>query len=327
MSYPERKVFFNSDENGITLLSVGIHSLLRTTDPTKKLWIFVAHNQTFADLGYCERIREIVSKFDFASVEFGNLTPILEQYPESFNKIKFKAMMWGFPLCEKILPPDVTGTIVYLDMDIVVMKDLEELYSMDLKSLGMVAAAVDESKREEIPRILETGEWPEAAGNGFNNAIHVVDLDAFRAAHYTDRIIEWREKHKDAYFTDQDAQNVVYGDKTVRIPIKWNYTDGWLERIFKLNPFAKTWRVFPKKDVLEAILNPSIIHYIGTRKPTSWTHRPERKIYRRYLNELGIIQNDKLPGETPLKKVVAKLFDVYHAFLRLYVRLLAAKAV
>lgn len=325
--YPDRKVFFNSDENSITLLSVGIYSLLKTTDPTKKLWIFVAHNQTFADLGYCERIREIVSKFDFAVVEFGNLTPILEQYPETFNLTKFKAMMWGFPLCEKILPPDVMGNIVYLDMDIVVKKDLEELYTMDLKSRGMVAASVDESKREELPHLLAAKDWPEAAGYGFNNAIQVVDLDVFRAAHYTDQIIAWREKHKAEYFTDQDAQNVVYGDKTLRIPMKWNYTDGWLERILKQNPFAKTWRVFPKQEVLHAILDPSIIHYVGQRKPTSWTHRPERKIYRQYLNELGIIKDDKLPGETPLKKLQAKFFDVYHAFLRFYVRLLATKAV
>lgn len=320
MAYPDRKVFFNSDENSITLLKVGVYSLLKTTDPTKRLLIFIAHNQTFADLGYCEELKAIVGKFEFAEVMFGNLTPTLEQYPETFNLTKFKAMMWGFPLCERILPADMGGKIVYLDMDIVVAKDLEELYTMDLK--GNVAASIDESKREELPHLLAAGDWPEAAGLGFNNAIQVVDLDDFRKHHYTEKIIEWREKHKHEYFTDQDAQNVVYGERTMRIPVKWNYTDGWLERVIKLNPFAEKWRVFPVKDVLEAILDPMIIHYIGQRKPTNWTHRPERKIYRKYMNELGLIENDKLPGETPMKKLIALLFDVYHAFLRAYARVL-----
>ena len=320
--YPERKVFFNTDENGITLLSVGLYSLLKTADPTKRLWIFIAHNQEFADLGYVERLRAIVAKFDFAEIAFGNLTPVLEQYPDTFNVVKFKAMMWGFPLCEKILPPDLTGNIVYLDMDIVVRKDLEELYSLDLRGRGMLAASVDESERGELPHLLAAKDWPEAAGRGFNNAIQVVDLDAFRAGHYTDRIIAWREKHRKEFFTDQDAQNVVYGERTLRIPVKWNYTDGWLERVPKLNPFAKRWRVFPPRDVLEAILDPCIIHYIGQRKPTSWTHRPERKVYRRYMNELGLLENDVLPGETRARRVVALFFDGYHALLRAYVRLL-----
>lgn len=320
--YPERKVFFNTDENSITLLSVGVYSLLKTADPSKRLWIFIAHNQTFADLGCIERIRAIVARFSFAEVSFGNLTPVLEQYPHSFNVVAFKAMMWGFPLCEKILPPDLGGNIVYLDMDIVVKKDLEELYSLDLKGRGLLAASVDESEREELPHLLAAGDWPKAAGRGFNNAIQVVDLDAFRAGHYTDRIVTWREKHRKEFFTDQDAQNVVYGERTLRIPIKWNYTDGWLERIPKLNPFAKQWRVFPPRDVLEAILDPAIIHYIGQRKPTSWTHRPERKIYRQYMDELGLLADGVLPGETSVRRFVAALFDVYHMLLRAYVRFL-----
>ena len=319
-----RQVFFNTDEKGITLLSVAVFSLLKTTDPSKPLTIFVAHNQTFADLGYRERISAIVGRFPFASVLFGNLTPVLEKYAATFESCKEKVMMWGFPLCEKILPPDMTGNIVYLDMDIVVTRDLEELYALDLKSRNMIAAAVDESKRENLPYLLATHEWPESAGNGFNNAISVVDLDAFRREHLTDRMLEWRGRHRSHHYTDQDAQNVIYGDRTLRLPIKWNYTDGWLERILKYNPFAKEWRVFPPNDVLEAILSPCIIHYIGWRKPTSWTHRPERKIYRRLMDELGLIENGTLPGETPARRLLAFLFDGYHALLKLYVLLLLA---
>ena len=317
-----RQVFFNTDEHGITLLSVSVYSLLRTSDPSKPITVFIAHNQAFADLGYPERIRKIVGRFPFASVLFGNLSPVLEQYAATFEDCKTKVMMWGFPLCEKILPPDMTGNIVYLDMDIVVRKDLEELYSLDLKSKGMIAAAVDESKRENLPYLLATGEWPEAAGYGFNNAVNVVDLDAFRREHLTDRMLAWRDRHRSHHFTDQDAQNVIYGDRTLRLPIKWNYTDGWLERLVKLNPFAREWRVFPPRDVLEAILDPCVIHYIGWRKPTSWTHRPERRIYRRMMDELGLIENGTLPGETPVRRLVAVLFDVYHAGLKLYARLL-----
>lgn len=231
--------------------------------------------------------------------------------------------MWGFPFCDKLIPPEMSGNIVYIDLDMVVMQDLAELYDMDLKSEGLIAAAVNESARENLPHLL-AAEWPDSAGIAFNNATCVVNLDAFRAEHISDKILSWKSKYLDKHYTDQDAQNVVYGARTRRIPMKWNYTDGWLERIIKLNPFAQKWRVFPPREVLGAILHPCIIHYIGPRKPDVYNHRPERKVFRKLMCELGLIENNTLRGETTYNKVVALFFDGYHFMLKLYARMLFA---
>lgn len=312
-----RQVFFNSDEKGITLLSVAVYSLLKSNDPSCPISIFIAHSLAFAESGCRERIRAIVSRFSFAQVTFLDYTPVQETYGKMF-----RPLLWAFPLCDKLLPQTVTGTIVYLDIDMLIRKDLGELFALDLKAEHCLAAAVNESRREHRRYLVDAG-WPEAAGYSFNNATTVLDLDAFRAEKLSDRMIEWFKGHaKTAVNLDQDAQNVIYGDRTKRIHPKWNYTDGWLERILKFNPFAREWRVFPPRDVLEAILDPCIIHYIGRHKPTSWTHRPERKIYRRMMNELGLIEGNRLPDETPARQFVAAFFDLYHAALRLYVRLL-----
>ena len=76
------------------------------------------------------------------------------------------------------------------------------------------------------------------------------------------------------------------------------------------------------KESIEAILDPSIVHYIGRRKPTSWTHRPERRLYRQMMNELGLLPNGRLPGETASKIVIGWFFDAYHALLKGYAHLL-----
>lgn len=314
-------MFINSDARGLTLLAVAVYSLLKTSDPSKPITVFIAHDQEFLDRGCAARIREIAARFPFASVLFGNLTPVLAQYPDVFAPGLEKAMMWAFPLCERLLPADMTGNIVYLDLDMVIRKDLGELYDMDLARDGMIAAAVSESRRENLPYLI-AAEWPESAGYAFNNATCVVDLDQFRREHLTDRMLAWRRRHRDHHYTDQDAQNVAYGSRTKRLHPKWNYTDGWLERIVKQNPFAREWRVFPPREILEAILDPSIIHYIGPRKPTAWTHRPERRLYRSLMNELGLLGNGRLPGETVPRILLGWLFDAYHSVLRLYARLL-----
>lgn len=313
----KRQVFFNSNAQGLSLLSVALYSLLKQNDPSNPVTVFIAHDRSFADSGCDGRIREIAARFPFASVVFLDYTPCAQQYGPVFASI-----LWAFPLCDKILPNSVTGSILYLDIDMLIRCDLGELFDIDLKGRNLMAAAVSESHRGDRPDLVAAG-WPEEAGISFNNATTLIDLDRFRAERASDRMIAWYRAHyKTVKCQDQDAQNVIYGAQTLRLPPKWNYTDGWLERISKLNPFAREWRVFPPHEMLEAIVNPCIIHYIGPRKPTSWTHRPERRIFRRAMDELGLIENGRLPGETPLRRLVGMLFDTYHAVLKLYARLL-----
>ena len=312
-----RQVFFNSDGRGVTLLAVAVYSLLKNNASGRRISLFVAYDRTFAETGCIERIQAIVDRFPDAEVTFLDYAPISARYGELF-----RPMLWAFPLCDKLLPADINGKIIYIDIDMMVRKDLGELFDLDLASGGFVAAAVNESRREHRRYLIESG-WPESAGYSFNNATTVLDLDVFRRERMSDQIIDWYRRYaKVAVNLDQDAQNVIYGDRTLRLPPKWNYTDGWLERLVKQNPFAREWRVFSPKDILEAILDPHIVHFIGRHKPTAWTHRPERKAYRRLMDELGLLENGRLPDETVSRRLVAGLFDVWHALLKAYARLL-----
>ena len=312
-----RQVFFNSNAQGLTLLSVAVYSLLKANRPSCPISVFVAHDSSFADAGCDERIRQIVGRFPFATVEFLDYTPCARKYGPVFAPV-----LWAFPLCDKLLPPSVTGNILYLDIDMLVRHDLGELFDLDLKRRGLMAAAVSESHRADRPDLVAAG-WPESAGDTFNNATTVLDLDRFRAERASDRMIDWyRLNHKAVRCQDQDAQNVVYGAQTLRLPPKWNYTDGWLDRIPKMNPLAREWRVFSPHEMLEAIVDPCVIHYIGPRKPTSWTHRSERQAFRQALAELGLLEGGRLPGETLPRRIVGAAFDAYHAALKLYARLL-----
>ena len=312
-----RQVFFNSNAQGLTLLSVAVYSLLKANRPSCPITVFVAHDRSFADAGCDKRIREIVGRFPFASVQFLDYTPCALRYGPVFTPI-----LWAFPLCDKLLPESVSGNILYLDIDMLVRHDLGELFDLDLKRRNLMAAAVSESHRADRPDLVAAG-WPETAGCTFNNATTVLDLDRFRAERVSDGMIAWYAKHHATVkCQDQDAQNVAYGALTLRLPPKWNYTDGWLDRIPKLNPFAREWRVFSPREMLEAIVDPCVIHYIGPRKPTAWTHRSERQAFRQALVELGLLEDGRLPGETPPKRIAGACFDAYHAVLKLYARLL-----
>lgn len=328
----QRQVFLNSDGNGIDLLVVAVYSLLKHAVSGCPLHIFIAHDASFSARNGQRTLCAVVSRFPFARLTFLDATPLLERHAKVFSNSKsyWSPIIWAAPLCTELLPPEVCGNLVYLDLDEMILTDLEPLYSLDLASEGMIAAAVNESRREHRPYLVETG-WPEEAGYAFNNATMVVDLDAYRRADIPHLILDWFSKHcKTAICVDQDAQNAVLGTRTKRLPLCWNYSDGWLERgLLKCRPWAKEWRVHPKREVLEAILNPKIVHFVGRNKPLYRTHRPERHRYLSLMRELGIplretpCRNEGRPTRPILPaQFEGYLFDIFHGLLRAYARIL-----
>lgn len=318
-----RQVFFNTDARGIVLASVAVHSLLRNADPSRPMTVFVAHEQTFREAGCMRRLEEIVRPFPFARLEFLDAEALMGRHADLFRTElnHWSPVLWAFPLCTEILPADVHGNLVYLDIDMLIRKDLGPLFDLDLAGRGRIAAAVNESRREHRPYLVAAG-WPEAAGYAFNNATLVIDVDAYRREDIPSKLLDWYRRHRDvAKCVDQDSQNAVFGDRTMRIPLKWNYADGWLERgMLKCRPWWREWRVHPRREVLEAILDPAVIHYVGRRKPTGPTHRSERNRYRAEMREIGLIP--EVGGFA--RKAEGLFFDCLHALLRGYARLLLA---
>lgn len=321
----ERQVFFNSDAGGITLLSVALYSLLKTARTDRPLVAYIACGLGFREAGCDRRLLSLAAKFPFARLVFLDFDPLVRKHAALFDSShnRWSPLLWAFPLCTEILPHDVHGNIVYLDIDELVCHDLEALYSLPLREDGFVAAAVNETRRENLPHLLASG-WPEEAGYGFSNATMVVDVDAYRTERIPEKILAWYAVNRDtAIAVDQDSQNAVFGTRTRRLPLKWNYSDGWLERTLKFRPWQREWRVHPREEVVEAILNPCILHFVGTRKPTGFTHRPERKTYHRLLREIGLYHDCFPHPPTFRQRAVEAFFDCYHAVLRRYVRLLS----
>lgn len=317
-------MFFNCTQDGVLPISVAVFSLLRSADPTSPLSIYIAHDAGFVARGAPDRIREIVARFPFASVHFVNVEPLLERHRETLTapKMKWPLMVWAWCFCTELFP-EVTGNLVFLDWDMYVLKDLKPLYELDLKAGDYVTAAVNESRREHRPYLVAAG-WPEAAGYAINTGTQVIDTDTYRRDGILGKILAWYAKYKDVSLcVEQDAINAVAGERIKRLHIKYNFTVGWCDRIMKFNPFRRELRVYPTQDVFAAVVDPTVLHFIGHKKPWRWNHRPYRNLYRRSMEELGFFDRQAY-GETPLRKIVGAFFDFYHVLTRAYARIILA---
>jgi len=315
----QRQVFINCDARFIVPLSVVIHSLLEHNDPTKPIVIHLAHDADFITSDCPTRIRNIVAAFPFARVEFHDFTPIFKQHERAltYEGNPWPPLVWAFPLFTLLLP-DITGNVVYLDADMLIRKDLGELFELDLRKGNWLAAAVNECIHEKHVYLVG---WTDAAGAYFNNGTMVVDADAYRREGVAEQVIKLLADHPNTYYgVDQDVQNVLLGERTLRLPMRWNYHDTWLKQAARRDLAETDWDSHRPIDVLEAVVDPCVIHYMGRFKPWHYTHRPERNPYRAEMKALGLLENGRLPGETALKRIGGFFYDILHAGLKARVR-------
>ena len=111
------------------------------------------------------------------------------------------------------LLPDIVKKIIYLDCDLLVFKDIETLWSIDMENkplaavadLGIMASSKDAKKKEQSLGI-KVGE------PYFNSGMLIVDVEKWREANYADLVKEAAISH-DYQHHDQDALNgVFYGN-------------------------------------------------------------------------------------------------------------------
>lgn len=141
--------------------------------------------------------------------------------------------------------------VLYLDSDLIVLKDINELYSTDVSNYYLAAV---EDKMSFLMRNRIAGmnaEYP-----FINGGVQLMNLANFRKDNLEDLIFE-KLRSNDKY-TDQDVINDICHKKTLSLPLKYNLmlAEG---NIYKDR----------KEELHEARKAPVIIHY--THKP--WIDR------------------------------------------------------
>lgn len=303
MSAGSRHVVFSSDARGVSFLKVAMYSLVRNARPDSHLTVHVIHGgEGFTD-AVRDGLRAVVAKYPFVSIAFHDAEACFARHPGAFEHL----MHFGRMFIGECIPDDVN--VVYLDTDVLVLDDLGPLFDLDMGS--NVFAAVSEAEcRNGVCDPKDCDLFPPGAEFYFNSGVMVINLRVFREGGYLEKAIAWhRENHMRSKLHDQDVLNGISVGKTIRLPLKFNYGDGWLARFMKCGKGDHTWRGNRPDEVLEAIRHPVVVHFVGHKKPWRTCHRPLRRTYHRYMRELGW-----MPPAEPLGNLV---HDVFHWFLRM----------
>lgn len=121
--------------------------------------------------------------------------------------------------------PISVNRAIYLDVDMIVLKDIECLWDMDIDN-HVIAAVIDIHEKVSMPlggikNYKELGIHPDT--KYFNSGLLLVDLHKWREMNVTNLILETIESNKNfVAYPDQYGLNVVFANNWYELNPKWN---------------------------------------------------------------------------------------------------------
>lgn len=179
----------------------------------------------------------------------------------------------------ELLPAEVDKTI-YLDVDIVVLGDIGELWDTDMGDCVLLAAQEANSKISD-PAGLSM--YKELNLNGdtpyFNSGVLVINLKMWRERNYTAKAENFlRTYQKQIQYWDQDVLNAISAGEWGGLSVIWNYR------------LDQTWPGDPQAlctiDLARSHLEARIVHFASAIKP--WQYgalHPATQLYFSLIDE------------------------------------------
>jgi lipopolysaccharide biosynthesis glycosyltransferase len=250
-------------------LYCAIASSLSYLDPSREVDVKVL------DGGIFEESRTVLSRL---MAGFGRSTQ-LQFIP--IDESTFRGATLGpgrshMTYCRILLPRVLDAhRLIYLDCDLLVFRDLSQLFDLELPP-GKVVAAVPDSEtlslKQDSQRIVDAVGLP---GDNiyFNCGVMLMNLDALRDDSFTEKSMDFFKRWKGHYrFWDQSAFNFLLQGRIAELPGHWN---------------RASWR-FDEQDnnKLECVL-----HYTTSAPWLGGKRGPAQMLFERFAAEAGLPVN------------------------------------
>lgn len=229
------------------------------------------------------------------------------------------------PACYRLLLSDILTAydkLLYLDVDIVVCRDVAELYATDLGG-NLFGGIFDRSIRGIVRRRPEYAAL--SAKFGFsdwdryiNTGVLLINLDALRGSGMTHELIR-AAVESSAHFCDQDAINFLCRERILHLPPKWN---------FLTLPTA-----IAEQQAALAGESPAIVHYVGGAKPWNrpetpfgnfwWNHIPVKDGVALWRTMFGVPEASSPCGEGVAVSVIVPVYNAEPYLAQMLVSLAA----
>lgn len=174
---------------------------------------------------------------------------------------------------------DSIKKVIYLDCDVLVLDNIDCIWSLDLLQNALLAApdplCFARSEILEFPRIYKY----------FNSGVMVMNLQKWRTTDLSKKVISYiRDNPEKISFPDQDGLNAIMYNDWGELPMSWNQ----MHYFYKAEIFSSGVDACYVNLMLDAAKAPSIIHFTGADKPwLFFSQHPNKGLYKKYQLKTG----------------------------------------
>lgn len=177
------------------------------------------------------------------------------------------------------LLPEKIDKFIYLDCDLIVNANLEELWKVELGDKPIFA--VQEFRFPYFETAILNHQQLGISPNSkyFNAGVLLIDAEKWRKEEITDQVINYLTLNNEfVRFHDQDGLNVIFANRWGELDPRWNQT-----------PFTEdfgSWKdsPFDEETYKRLLEDPYIIHFATKFKPWNHYSNHNKKIFYKYLD-------------------------------------------
>ncbi|MBR2836624.1 MAG: glycosyltransferase family 8 protein [Coriobacteriales bacterium] len=260
LSLDDVVVIFACNDLYVPFLSVVLQSIGEHINPNRHYDVVVLANQITPQ--NMEILRNQVAEFGIG-IGFLDVSKAFESYKLPIHG-HFKRETYFRLLAPEMLAP--LKKSLYLDCDLVVLRDIAELFDTPVKG-KLLAAARDADTVGQAYGYYEHAKEYLASNVDIDNPLDyfqagvlVLNLEEFRSSFSTAELFELAAS-RHWQWLDQDVLNYLAHDRYTQINMSWNTLMDW-EHIRRERIIAQAPQ-FVQDEYEAARKNPSIVHYAG----------------------------------------------------------------
>ena len=254
-------VLLCSSELYAKYMSVTIASIIEFSNDNRNYDILIFNKEIKDETK--ERIKQMVKEKTNISVRFVKVSGILADYGYNYRDGYSEESFY------RVLAPYILANyekILYFDSDVVVNRDIAELFDVDINNYYCAAArdpdAIMNCKKHNMGRDVYIKEVMGLSNEEdyIQSGVLLLNLSKIRDEIKIEKVLQVASSPK-LTWGDQDAINILFQNKIRHIGLSWNtIVDGYGGRVDDINIWAPE---FIKEEYMAARANPFIIHYGG----------------------------------------------------------------
>lgn len=225
-----------------------------------------------------DEIRQTISEFPNKCVSFIEVNDQQIEKFLTFENNYYTRHVFYRLLMAELLPTDIEK-VLYLDCDIIVRHNIEELWNINIDNFA-VGCVHDsqEGKMEHYNRLNYTYDK-----GYFNSGVLLVNLKYWRDNKVTKRLLDFIRMYPDRIkMPDQDVLNAVLQDEKKFISFTYNYQSGLM---FKRRYMYHFEYVKYEKELTAIQQNPVVLHLSGARPWIEGCDHPYKEEFFKYRNQ------------------------------------------